>query len=820
MTNLNESLIKALQSIDANKEISDKFKSCSKENVYEMLRENGYNGSTQEFENLLSNIEKEIGDLLMQKKSDKDLSNVSGGKGANYFKKGLVLSLTALSVGNNTMQPGALATEVKQNANTKSFGEKAKEFFSKAKGKVSNFVDAHPGAALLLVAGAFSAVTGGLVWSGTKRYYNKTQTEIKQAISGARAQLLATCKDVIGVESTAYEGKLKAFETAVDKKVDGFEFDGELKIGDIAVDAVNEFKALFGDVSDGSNVFGTLSSVDGADLGAYINGIRTEIAKRLQNDSGSKFAGLKTKQLNFLSTVIGYAENVVMLKQAEHIEKVTSEVTDAKQTITNNLNSIQDIINEQNEKAFEDTSSDWRTSGDQNKAEAYKAVVTKVREGFEKVLESIFGDLGKACEVEDIKKVVVSLKFFEENIIDTDSGHKLKDLTGELPSVEKGKSGKTVSDSEADQATVNALTAQAADLKGFVNAILGAIKGADVASGANGLVAKFEVVKKQKNFLSYEEATKNKLIEEITKLMTIDGLEAYDNETTEFDSLAAAKEAFLGSKFVKTVDEWVEKLKGNQGNGKIFGNDKLKGIKNLTERVKAIDSETTLEKLAGEIDKVFAALIGEVKNLFDRNENFNTDYQSVIGDIKSDKKPGALADDYVANFKLADRNLFNEKKVEKAFKVNAELKKLRKDENSLVDKLEGVEIGGRKSKLKKDGDNSNSLDGKIGGNVDNLKVLLCAMVGDALYAKLENAFDGFEDLNGVEISKDELEKKGEDGFSYKFFAHLNEFDDNGEEDIKAFKTWIKDATGVELKDGIGVSKSIWDLITDAAAEEK
>lgn len=812
MTNLNESLIKALQSIDANKEISDKFKSCSKENVYEMLRENGYNGSTQEFENLLSNIEKEIGDLLMQKKSDKDLSNVSGGKGANYFKKGLVLGLTALSV-SNTMQPGALATEVKQNANTKSFGEKAKEFFSKAKGKVSNFVDAHPGAALLLVAGAFSAVTGGLVWSGTKRYYNKTQTEIKQAISGARAQLLATCKDVIGVESTAYEGKLKAFETAVGKEVDEFEFNEELKIGDIKVNAVKEFKALFGDVNDGKNVFSALLTVDGRDgedLDVYINGIRTEIAKRLQNDSESKFAGLKTKQLNFLSTVIGYVENVVMLKQAERIEKVTSEVADAKQTITNNLNSIQGIISEENEKAFKDTSGDWRTSGDQSKAKAYKAVVTKVREGFEKVLESVFGDLGEANKVGAIKKTMTALTFFEENIIDGDN--KLENLTGDISNINKGK---TKSEEAADKVTVNALAAKAADLKEFVNAILGAIKGADVASGANGLVAKFEVVKKQGNFLSYEEATKNRLTGEITELMTIDGLEAYDNETTEFDSLAAAKEAFLGSKFVETVDEWVEKLKKS----KIFENGKLKDIKNLTERVRAIDSKTTLKNLAGEIDKVFAALIKEVTDLLNNNDNFNTDYQSVIGDIKNNKKPGVLADGYVAKFKLADRNLFNEKKVEKAFKVNAELKKLRKDENSLADKLEGVEIGGRKSKLKQDSDNSNSLNGKIGGNVDNLKVLLCAMVGDALYAKLENAFDGFEDLNGVEISKDELEKKGEDDFSYKFFAHLNEFDDNGEEDIKAFKTWIKDATGVELKDGTGVSKSIWDLIKEEAEKE-
>lgn len=815
MTNLNESLIKALQSIDANKEISDKFKSCSKENVYEMLRENGYNGSTQEFENLLSNIKKEIGDLLMQKKSDKDLSNVSGGKGANYFKKGLVLGLTALSVG-NTMQPGALATEVKQNANTKSFGEKAKEFFSKAKGKVSNFVDAHPGAALLLVAGAFSAVTGGLVWSGTKRYYNKTQTEIKQAISGARAQLLATCEDVIGVESTEYGKKLKAFETEVDKEVDRFEFNEELKIGDIKVSAVKEFKALFGDVNDGKNVFSALLTVDGSDgedLDVYINGIRTEIAKRLQNDSESKFAGLKTKQLNFLSTVIGYVENVVMLKQAERIEKVTSEVTDAKQTITNNLNSIQDIISKQNEEAFKDTSGDWRTSGDQSKAKAYKAVVTKVREGFENVLESVFGDLGEACKVADIKKVVVSLKFFEENIID--GKNKLVDLTGNISGVSDGQ---TKSKEAADKVTVNALAAKAADLKEFVNAILGAIKAVDVAPGANGLAAKFGVVKGQGNFLSNEEATKNKLIEEITKLMTIDGLEAYNNETTEFDSLAAAKEAFLGSRFVRTVDEWVEKLKGNQGNGKIFGNEKLDGIKNLTERVKAIASETTLKNLAGEIDKVFAALIKEVTDLFDSGENFNGDYQSVIGDIKSDKKPGVLADGYVANFKLADRSLFNEKKVEKAFKVNVELKKLANGEkDGLADSLENVEFGTKK--LKTDNDDSNGLEGKFGGNIDNLKTLLCAMVDGTLYAKLENAFDGFNDLKGVEISKDELEKEGKDDFSYKFFAQLNKFNDNNDEEIKAFKTWIKDATGVELKDGAGVSKSIWDLIKEEAEKE-
>ena len=821
MANLDESLIKALQSIDADKAISDKFKSCSKENVYDMLKERGYKGSTQEFENLLSNIEKEIGDLLMQKKSDKDLSNVSGGKGANYFRKGLALGLTALSVG-STVQPGAFAAEVKQNVNTKSFGEKAKEFFSKAKGKVSNFVDAHPGATLLVLLGVTNVVNTFVTWGLTKHHYNKTQTEIKQEISGARVQLLATCKDIIGVESGKYEEKLKAFEDAVDNKVKDFKFDENLTIDDIKVEAVNEFKALFGDVNNGKNVFNALLTVDGQDgkdLDVYINGIRAEIAKRLQNDSKSKFAGLKTEQLNFLSTVIGYAENVVMLKQAERIEKVTSEVTGAKQTITNNLDSIQGIISKGNEEAFTDDAGGWRANGNGEQAKKYKAVVTKVREGFENVLKSVFGSLEKANEVDAIKTTMTALTFFEENIINNEN--KLVNLKGDISGV---SGGQTKSKEAADKDTVNAL-ANAEDLKAFVNVILDKLRKVKVGADANGSVAKFKVVEGQQNFLSSDEKAelerKAILIEKIANLMTINGLEKYENETKEFESLDVAKEAFIGSEFVKTVDEWVAELKKNQGEDKIFADTKLNSIKNLSERVNAIGGKGVGD-LAAEIDKAFNGLIDEVKNLFNSNKNFNKDYKDVgVYDKVAEKEQGIFADKYVDKFKLAGKKVFNEKKKEeKTFKVsNDGRKKLCKDKNSLADSLENVEIGSSQLKLKKDNDNSNGLNGKFGGNVDNLKTLLCAMVDDVLYKKLEDAFNGFDDLKGVEISKDELDKKGKDDFSYKFFAKLNEVEDNDDGEIKAFKTWIKDAAGVELQDGTGVSKSIWDLITEAAKQE-
>lgn len=816
MANLNESLIKALQMIESNKEISDKFKSCSKENVYEMLKENGYNGSTQEFEKLLSNIEKEIGDLLMQKKSDKDLSNVSGGKGANYFRKGLALGLTALSVG-STVQTGTFAAEVKQNANTKSFGEKAKEFFSKAKGKVYNFVDAHPGATLLLALGATNVANSFITLGLTKRHYNKTQTAIKQEISGARAQLLATCKDVMGVESGKYEEKLQAFETTVGNKVKEFKFNKDLKSVDITVDAVNEFKALFGNVSDGSNVFNALSTVtgnDGKNLSVYITNIRAEITKKLQNDLTSGLVKLTTEQLNFLNTVIGYAENVVVLKRAEHIEKVTSEVTVAKQTIINNLNSIQDIISEENEKVFTDNICTWKTGGNEEQAKKYKAVVTKVREGFEKVLKSVFGDLQTACKVGNIGKVVVALTFFEENIISSD--HKLVVLTGNINSFNEGK---TKSNEAADKVTVNAL-AGAKDLKSFVNVILTALKGVTVDAGANSFAAKFEVVKEQGDFLSSDEAKKNNLIGGIIKLMTIADLKEYANATTEFEDLNAAKKAFTESEFVKKVDEWVAELKKDQGDSKIFAATKLNGIKNLSERVTAISGKK-VDQLAGEIDKVFTALIDEVKNLFNSNENFNEGYKaSGVYDAVAAKGQGIFADNYVNAFKLADKNLFIEKKEEegKKFKVNnIELKKLiNAGKDGLAEDLESVEIGTGKSRLKKDSDNSNGLNNKFGGNAENLKVLLQAIVNADLSEKLKNAFNGFDDLTGVEISKDELDKEGQDDFSYKFFAKLNEFEDNGDKDIQEFKKWIKGTVDLDTTSGSGkVEKSIWDLIEEA-----
>ncbi len=663
MINLDESLINALQNIGADKAISDKFKSGSKKDVYDMLTENGYKGSAQELENTLNNIKKEIGDLLMQKKSDVDLVGVAGGKGADYFKKGLALGLTALSVG-GTVQPGAFATEAKPAAG-KSFSEKAKGFFGNAKEGISNFVENHPGAALLsalFVTGTFSSV---LAWGLTRNYYNKPQTvtQIKQDIAGHKASLLNSCS-VVGMNRDSLIKVFDVFESSVSESFENLRFDKDANVdNNFKVNAIDDFKKMFGTaITDANGAFNWLTKVKGSsgdDLEAYITAIDLAVNTFDANVRDS-LVKLDDKQRSFLSAALDYVRSTVFLKKLGVGSNKINGINAAKEVIGNLLSGIQNtLISGDNETSFDYDD----TTPDEGKSGMYTAVVRMICEKFEEILKNIFGDVDSALNSSDkIRDTMVALKYYEDHAISVNEGGKFKfvDLsTTNSDSTLKCaycsvKSGTKLG--EAASGIVRNLYVSKTDLAGFIDVILNALKGANLAPDTEGKAAKYAVIANFQKFKSVKE-----LQDEKDEKKANDAVGIISGKFVKLDK--ELKEA-IGYD-VKEPQMFAKGADANTKRTKVKETATVKCVSGLTLGSLGLDGIITAasfnavkDKFNASIDvaETSAAIVAAVKvfvtdviGLFGNAANFEQGYSALQGKISAqltNGKQGIFAENY------------------------------------------------------------------------------------------------------------------------------------------------------------------------------